>query len=54
MDKLYQGLTAGDSPAVALRNAKLSHCSIRGQDLARRSIGPLFKSTAGDKLNVLR
>ncbi len=24
MDKLYQGLTAGDSPAVALRNAKLS------------------------------
>jgi CHAT domain-containing protein len=24
MDQLYQGLTAGDSPAVALRNAKLS------------------------------
>ena len=24
MDKLYQGLTAGDSPSVALRNAKLS------------------------------
>jgi CHAT domain-containing protein len=24
MDKLYQGLAAGDSPAVALRNAKLS------------------------------
>ncbi len=24
MDKLYQGLTAGDTPAVALRNAKLS------------------------------
>lgn len=24
MDKLYQGLTTGDSPAVALRNAKLS------------------------------
>jgi CHAT domain-containing protein/tetratricopeptide (TPR) repeat protein len=24
MDKLYQGLTAGDPPAVALRNAKLS------------------------------
>ena len=24
MDKLYQGLSAGDSPAVALRNAKLS------------------------------
>jgi CHAT domain-containing protein len=24
MDELYQGLTAGESPAVALRNAKLS------------------------------
>ena len=54
MDKLYQGLTAGDSPAVALRQRQ-AHIYLAAPGFSAPSrIGLLFKSTVGDEFDLFR